>query len=120
MVRQVESTWYVPFSQALKITYPNGLMHLIFTAAISINDRISQIVQFCAMTVKPTLAPNRLSSSAGGQRRQMQSVLALQGNSLQSIDLLIIDDLIHTVAPAGTIPTAGSVNHFLSKQNLFG
>lgn len=46
-VRHVESTWYPPFSRTLKITYPNGLMHLIFTAATPISDRTSQIVQFC-------------------------------------------------------------------------
>lgn len=46
-VREVESTWYVPFGRTLKITYPNGLMHLIFTAATPISDRTSQIVQFC-------------------------------------------------------------------------
>ncbi|WOD41681.1 aromatic ring-hydroxylating dioxygenase subunit alpha [Nodosilinea sp. E11] len=46
-VREVESTWYVPFSRTLKITYPNGLMHLIFTAATPVSDRTSQIVQFC-------------------------------------------------------------------------
>lgn len=46
-VRQVESTWYPPFSRTLKITYPNGLMHLIFTAATPVSDRTSQIVQFC-------------------------------------------------------------------------
>jgi phenylpropionate dioxygenase-like ring-hydroxylating dioxygenase large terminal subunit len=46
-VREVESTWYMPFSRTLKITYPNGLMHLIFTAATPVGDRTSQIVQFC-------------------------------------------------------------------------
>jgi len=46
-VREVESTWYVPFSRTLKITYPNGLLHLIFTAATPISDGTSQIVQFC-------------------------------------------------------------------------
>ncbi len=46
-VREVESTWYVPFSRTLKITYPNGLMHLIFTAATPVSDRTSQILQFC-------------------------------------------------------------------------
>jgi phenylpropionate dioxygenase-like ring-hydroxylating dioxygenase large terminal subunit len=46
-VRQVESTWYAPFSRTLKITYPNGLMHLIFTAATPVSDGVSQIVQFC-------------------------------------------------------------------------
>jgi phenylpropionate dioxygenase-like ring-hydroxylating dioxygenase large terminal subunit len=46
-IRQVESTWYMPFSRTLKITYPNGLMHLIFTAATPVSDRTSQIIQFC-------------------------------------------------------------------------
>lgn len=45
--RFVESTWYLPFSRTLKITYPNGLLHSIFTAATPISDRTSQIVQFC-------------------------------------------------------------------------
>jgi phenylpropionate dioxygenase-like ring-hydroxylating dioxygenase large terminal subunit len=46
-VRNVESTWFMPFSRTLKITYPNGLLHLIYTAATPINDRLSQVVQFC-------------------------------------------------------------------------
>jgi phenylpropionate dioxygenase-like ring-hydroxylating dioxygenase large terminal subunit len=46
-VRNVESTWFMPFSRTLKITYPNGLMHLIYTAAAPISDRLSQVVQFC-------------------------------------------------------------------------
>jgi phenylpropionate dioxygenase-like ring-hydroxylating dioxygenase large terminal subunit len=46
-MRHVESTWYPPFIRTLKITYPNGLLHLIFTAATPIDDRTSQIVQFC-------------------------------------------------------------------------
>jgi phenylpropionate dioxygenase-like ring-hydroxylating dioxygenase large terminal subunit len=45
--RTNEQTWYMPFTRTLKIVYPNGLMHLIFTAATPINDRSSQIVQFC-------------------------------------------------------------------------
>jgi phenylpropionate dioxygenase-like ring-hydroxylating dioxygenase large terminal subunit len=45
--RYVESIWYMPFCRTLKITYPNGLMHLIFTAATPISDRASQIIQFC-------------------------------------------------------------------------
>ena len=46
-VRISEGTWYLPFIRTLKITYPNGLVHLIFTAATPIDDRSSQIVQFC-------------------------------------------------------------------------
>jgi phenylpropionate dioxygenase-like ring-hydroxylating dioxygenase large terminal subunit len=46
-VRVVESTWHLPFVGTLKITYPNGLEHLIMTAATPIDDRTSQFVQFC-------------------------------------------------------------------------
>jgi phenylpropionate dioxygenase-like ring-hydroxylating dioxygenase large terminal subunit len=46
-MRHIESTWYVPFSRTLKITYPNGLLHLIYTAATPIDDQTSQMVQFC-------------------------------------------------------------------------
>ncbi|WP_289501178.1 Rieske 2Fe-2S domain-containing protein [Gloeocapsopsis sp. IPPAS B-1203] len=46
-VRYVVSTWYMPFSRTLKVTYPNGLIHLIFTAATPVSDRTSQIIQFC-------------------------------------------------------------------------
>ncbi|MEL6320859.1 MAG: Rieske 2Fe-2S domain-containing protein, partial [Cyanobacteria bacterium J06626_14] len=46
-VRISEGRWYMPFIRTLKITYPNGLMHLIFTAATPVSDRTSQIVQFC-------------------------------------------------------------------------
>lgn len=46
-VRISEATWYLPFGRTLKITYPNGLIHLIFTAATPVSDRTSQIVQFC-------------------------------------------------------------------------
>lgn len=46
-VRISEGTWFMPFIRTLKITYPNGLVHLIFTAATPISDRTSQVVQFC-------------------------------------------------------------------------
>ncbi|XPM55263.2 MAG: hypothetical protein EDM05_047335 [Leptolyngbya sp. IPPAS B-1204] len=46
-MRQIESTWYMPFARTLKITYPNGLVHLIFTAATPVSDSVSQVVQFC-------------------------------------------------------------------------
>jgi phenylpropionate dioxygenase-like ring-hydroxylating dioxygenase large terminal subunit len=52
--RFVESTWYMPFSRTLKITYPNGLLHSIFTAATPVSDRSSQIVQFCVRNDKET------------------------------------------------------------------
>jgi phenylpropionate dioxygenase-like ring-hydroxylating dioxygenase large terminal subunit len=46
-VRMMDSNWYMPFTRTLKITYPNGLIHLIFTAATPIHDSASQVVQFC-------------------------------------------------------------------------
>lgn len=46
-LRTNDMTWYLPFTRTLQITYPNGLIHLIFTAATPIHDRASQIVQFC-------------------------------------------------------------------------
>ncbi|KAM3113224.1 aromatic ring-hydroxylating dioxygenase subunit alpha [Phormidesmis sp. 146-33] len=46
-LRTNDMTWFMPFSRVLKITYPNGLLHLIFTAATPINDRTSQVIQFC-------------------------------------------------------------------------
>jgi len=55
--RFVEATWYMPFCRTLKITYPNGLMHLIFTAATPISDRASQIVQFCVRNDTEADAP---------------------------------------------------------------
>jgi phenylpropionate dioxygenase-like ring-hydroxylating dioxygenase large terminal subunit len=46
-IRTNERTWYMPFARTLKIYYPNGRIHLIFTAAAPIDDQTSQIVQFC-------------------------------------------------------------------------
>ncbi|GAB4372898.1 MAG: molybdenum cofactor-independent xanthine hydroxylase subunit HpxD [Elainellaceae cyanobacterium] len=46
-IRTNERRWFMPFARTLKIHYPNGLIHLIFTAATPIDDRTSQLVQFC-------------------------------------------------------------------------
>jgi phenylpropionate dioxygenase-like ring-hydroxylating dioxygenase large terminal subunit len=46
-VRTNERTWHMPFARTLKIQYPNGLIHLIFTAYTPIDDQTSQLVQFC-------------------------------------------------------------------------
>ncbi len=46
-VRTMDAQWFMPFARKLQITYPNGLIHIIFTAATPIADRTSQIVQFC-------------------------------------------------------------------------
>lgn len=46
-VRTSQGNWFLPFTRSLKITYPNGLVHLIFTAATPISDRSIQVLQFC-------------------------------------------------------------------------
>lgn len=46
-IRTNERRWFMPFARTLKIQYPNGLNHLIFTAYTPIDDRQSQLVQFC-------------------------------------------------------------------------
>lgn len=46
-IRTNERTWFMPFARTLKIQYPNGLIHLIFTAYTPIDDQTSQLVQFC-------------------------------------------------------------------------
>lgn len=46
-IRTNERTWYMPFARTLKIQYPNGLIHLIFTAYTPIDDRTTQLIQFC-------------------------------------------------------------------------
>lgn len=45
-VRRMRGRWYAPFLRKLQITYPNGLVHSIVTAATPIDDRNSMIVQF--------------------------------------------------------------------------
>ncbi|MBE9080275.1 aromatic ring-hydroxylating dioxygenase subunit alpha [Romeria aff. gracilis LEGE 07310] len=56
-LRTNEQIWYMPFCRTLKITYPNGLMHLIFTAATPISDHASQIIQFCVRNDTEADAP---------------------------------------------------------------
>ena len=46
-IRTAQAQWYMPFIRKTKITYPTGLIHSIVTAATPIDDRRSQIVQFC-------------------------------------------------------------------------
>lgn len=46
-IRTNERSWFMPFARTLKIHYSNGLIHLIFSAATPINDKTSQLVQFC-------------------------------------------------------------------------
>lgn len=46
-IRTNERRWFMPFARTLRIQYPNGLIHLIFSAATPIDDSTSQMVQFC-------------------------------------------------------------------------
>ena len=46
-IRTNERRWFMPFARTLKIQYPNGLVHLIFSAATPIDDQTSQLIQFC-------------------------------------------------------------------------
>lgn len=46
-MRHMRAHWYMPFGRKLRINYPNGMVHSIVTFATPIDDRSSQIVQFC-------------------------------------------------------------------------
>ena len=45
--RSARGNWYMPFIRKNQITYPTGLVHSIVTCATPIDDRRSQIIQFC-------------------------------------------------------------------------
>jgi len=45
--RIAKAQWYMPFIRKTRISYPTGLIHSIVTAATPIDDKVSQIVQFC-------------------------------------------------------------------------
>ena len=46
-VRTMDMTWFLPFTCKIRIAYPNGMVHVIVNTATPIDDRHSQIVQFC-------------------------------------------------------------------------
>ena len=46
-IRHMTATWYMPFLRRLHIRYPNGLDHIIITAATPVGDGACQVVQFC-------------------------------------------------------------------------
>jgi phenylpropionate dioxygenase-like ring-hydroxylating dioxygenase large terminal subunit len=46
-VRTSHSTWFMPFTRRLGITYPDGLRHTIITAATPMLDDLTMVVQFC-------------------------------------------------------------------------
>jgi len=56
-VRHMQGRWYMPFTRKLRITYPTGLVHSIVTAAAPIDDRSSQIIQFCFRSDREEEAP---------------------------------------------------------------
>ncbi len=45
--RTLDVDWFMPFTCKLRINYANGLVHIIVNTATPIDDRTSQIVQFC-------------------------------------------------------------------------
>ncbi len=45
--RKLEMDWFMPFTCKLRINYPNGLVHIVVNTATPIDDKSSQIVQFC-------------------------------------------------------------------------
>ena len=46
-VRTIDGVWFMPFTVKLRITYPNGLVHIIVNTMTPIDDSASQMVQFC-------------------------------------------------------------------------
>ena len=56
-IRQYEKTWWMPFSRKMKVTYPNGLVHIIMTLTAPIDDRRSQVIQFLLRTDTESDAP---------------------------------------------------------------
>ncbi len=55
--RFMESSWFMPFTRSLKITYPNGRIHIIVTATAPIDDETSQVVQFVVRNDTESEAP---------------------------------------------------------------
>lgn len=45
--RTLTMDWLMPFTIKLKITYPNGLEHIVVNTMTPVSDRTSQMVQFC-------------------------------------------------------------------------
>jgi phenylpropionate dioxygenase-like ring-hydroxylating dioxygenase large terminal subunit len=56
-VRHYEKTWWMPFSRKMKVTYPNGLVHIIMTLTAPIDDRQSQVIQFLLRSDSEADAP---------------------------------------------------------------
>ncbi len=56
-VRNYEKTWWMPFSRKMKITYPNGLVHILITLTAPIDDRRSILTQFAVRNDTEADAP---------------------------------------------------------------
>ncbi len=56
-VRHMRARWYAPFLRKLRITYPNGLVHALVTAATPIDDRTSMVCQWVYRSDTETEAP---------------------------------------------------------------
>jgi len=56
-IRHYEKTWWMPFSRKMKVTYPNGLVHIIMTLTAPIDDRRSQVIQFLLRSDSEADAP---------------------------------------------------------------
>lgn len=52
-------TWWLPFCRKLRIKYPNGLHHVIITAATPIDDDRTQLIQFAFRNDREEDAPAR-------------------------------------------------------------
>src|SRR5258708_23481324 len=47
----------MPYSRKMKVTYPNGLVHIIMTLTAPIDDRRSQVIQFLLRSDSEADAP---------------------------------------------------------------
>lgn len=56
-LRTLTMDWIMPFTIKLKITYPNGLEHIVVNTMTPISDRTSQMVQFCVRNDTEADAP---------------------------------------------------------------
>jgi phenylpropionate dioxygenase-like ring-hydroxylating dioxygenase large terminal subunit len=56
-IRYYEKTWWMPFSRKMKVTYSNGLVHIIMTLTAPIDDRRSQVIQFLLRSDSESDAP---------------------------------------------------------------
>ena len=65
-VRHYEKTWWMPFSRKMKVTYPNGLVHIIMTLTAPIDDR-----RFAGHPVPA--AQRQRSRRPGGQAGRVRS-----------------------------------------------